>query len=415
MTRMRRKKIKPVISLILVTAVLLCSGIASAEKTILVTFTGDITLGGKDDERNSADCFDNVAKEKGYDYFFANFREMFTSDDLTVGNLEGPLTDSKAGKSSKLHAFRGKTDFAKILPLSGVDAVTLSNNHMGDYGKQGEQSTKQALEDNGVHWFQDYTYYLYEKDGIRIAFFGLQNSVLYTQRARFLKKIAEAREVDKANAVVILWHTGTEYKRFHDVDTEKKVTALINDGAADLIIISHAHVAQGMSIINNRSVFYSLGNFVFGGNRNIRTGKTPKDPLCISLYGMVVQAKLTFTDAGRYLGQQMTVYPVFTSSAKPDYRPEGELTRKLLFSNDYRPMRLTLKQAEAVYECIKQDTAIDIPEMTEKNGLAEIDFPYLPAFDGVLVPEDEDSAGPVGMPEAASAKPTREGKDNKGN
>ena len=409
---MRLKVIKQLVTMILAAAVLLGLGIAFAEKTVLITFTGDVTLGCKDDERKYADSFESVAKEKGYDYFFANFREMFEQDDLTVINLEGPLTESKANKSSKLHAFRGKPDYAKILPRSGVDAASLSNNHVGDYGKQGEKNTKQALDENGIHWFQDYEYYLFEKDGIRIALFALQNSVLYTQRPKFLKSIQEARENDRANAVVVCWHTGTEYKGTHDQDTEKKATGLINDAGVDLIIINHTHVAQGLSVINNRSVFYSLGNFVFGGNRNIRTGKVPKDPLAISLYGMVVQAKLTFSDEGRYLGQQMTVYPVFSSSSRPDYQPAGELKTKLLFSNNYQPMRLTLKQAEAVYECISRDTAFAIPAMTERDGFAEIVFPYLPAFDGVMIPDNEDQTSPIGIPEAANPRPTRDDKSN---
>ena len=412
---MHLKRFRALAAALLVLAILSASAGALSEKTIVLTFTGDVTLGGKDDERMKADCFDNVAAEKGYDYFFANFSEMFAGDDLTIANLEGPLTDNKADKSSKTHAFRGKTEFVTILTKGGIDAVTLSNNHVGDYGQQGEKSTRQALEDNGIHWFQDFQYYLYEKDGVKIAFFALQNAVLYKQRAKFLNRINKAREEDGADAVIVCWHTGTEYKRFHEPDTEKKVKGLIEDGGVDLVIINHPHTAQGMGIINNRSVFYSLGNFVFGGNRNIRTGKDLRDPLTISLYGMVVRATLTFSDEGKYLGQQMTVYPVFSSSAQPDYQPEGALKQKLLFSNDYQPMRLTIEQAAAVYQCIREDTAFEIPEMTEKDGLAEIVFPYLPGFNSVMIPENETSDGPSGIPEAANPKPTRDDKADSGN
>ena len=412
---MRMTCLRTIITLSLVLAVLFSAGIASAEKTITITFTGDVTLGGVDNEQGRPDSFDNAVKDKGYDYFFSNFREMFEQDDLTVINLEGPLTDSRANKSGKLHVFRGNTEYAKILTKSGIDAASLSNNHVGDYGKQGETNTKKALDDNGIKWFQDFNYYLYEKDGVRIAFFALQNSVLYTQRAKFLKKIAEARETDKADAVIVCWHTGTEYKRYHDEDTERKVTGLIRDAGVDLIIINHPHVAQGMGVYNNRSVFYSLGNFVFGGNRNIRTGKVPKDPLAISLYGLVVQAKLTFSNDNQYLGQQMTAYPLFTTSTRPDYQPEGELTQKLLFANDFHPMRLTMEQAKAVYEIMKQDTTtVELPPMTERDGKAEIVFPYLPSFDGVLIPESDDTVDRAGAPGAPSAKPTRQKKNSTG-
>jgi len=414
---MRLKWIRLLTAVLLLSACLLEAGFAAAEKTVLLTFTGDVTLGGKDNARGYEECFDNVAEKEGYEYFFANFKEMFEQDDLTIINLECVLTNTSANQASKKHPLRGKTDFAKILSLSGIELAGLSNNHISDYGNPGFRSTVKALEENGISWFKDFTYYICEKDGIKIAFIALQNSVINTKYAKLKKLLTDVRETDGANAVVICWHTGTEYKGTHDKNTEKTVKTLIEEGGADLVIINHTHTAQGVGIINNRSVFYSLGNFVFGGNRNIRGGKNSKDPLAISLYGMVVQVKLTFTDQNKYLGQQATVYPVFSSGYDPDYQVGDHFNgNNSIIPNDYRPIRLTTKQAEAVYECIKRDTAFEIPAMTEKNGLAEIVFPYLPAFDDVMVPDEEtdetDASGPAGLPEAASPSPKRDTKSN---
>ena len=66
-----------------------------------------------------------------------------------------------------------------------------------------------------------------------------------------------------------------------------------------------------------------------------------------------------------------------------------------------------------MYEIIRRDSGCEIPEMKEKDGLAEIDFPYLPAFDGIMLPEDSDGASAV-MPEASNPKPTRENKHKTG-
>ena len=398
-------------------AALLVTGAAAAEKTVLLTFAGDVTLGGLDKERNNADSFDGVAKQQGYDYFFANFREMFEKDDLTFVNLEQALTDKENNRSGKKQPLRGKTDFAKILSQSSIEMVSLANNHTGDYGKQGETSTQQALEDNGIRWAKYPKYEIYEKDGIRIAFFALRTIGVFNDpkdRAKLSKAISQARETDGANAVIVYWHEGTEYKTYHEAEEESRAKNLIELDGVDLVVMSHPHVAQGMSIFNNRCVFYSLGNFVFGGSRYIRSGPAPKDPYAISLYAMVVQAKLTFANDGKYLGQQLTVYPIFTSSTKPDYQlgdyfPPSD---RIMFPNNYQPMRLTVKQAEAVYECIRRDSTVEIPQMTEKDGLAEIVFPYLPAFDGVMIPEDSDAdGGAIGSPEAASPRVTRESKD----
>ena len=398
-------------ALLLAVCMLLSAGYAAAEKTILLTFTGDVTLGGKDEGRGLPASFESFAKAEGYDYFLADFREMFEQDDLTVINLEGVLTDSPYNEVKKTHAFRGATELVKVLTGSGIDAASLSNNHSGDYGAQGLKSTRSTLDTNGIAWFQDLNYYLFTKDGIRIAFVALQNSVLYTKQTQLMSAIRNAREADGAAAVVVCWHTGTEYKGYHNEDTEKRVKNLLSNGV-DLVIINHPHVAQGMGVYNNRSVFYSLGNFVFGGNPKIRGGKKSRDALAISLYGMVVQARLTFSNEGKYLGQQMTAWPVFSSSENPDYQP-GDKNYPV---NNYRPMRLTVEQAQPVYECIRRDSAGEIPAMTEEGGFAKIVFPYIPAFDGVMLPEaTETEGGTAGSPEVANPRPTRDDKSRSGN
>ena len=406
-----RKILTEALCVALLSVLVLLTGCAAAEKTVLLTFTGDCTIGGKDEGRGLAASFESYAKRNGYDYFFANFREMFENDDQTVINFEGVFSDTSWNEVKKKHAFRGPKELVAVLTGSGIDAASLSNNHIGDYGTRGEKTTKKTLEENGIAWFQDMRYYLYQKDGVTVAFFALQNAVLNTKKDKFYAAIKKARKEDGADAVVVCWHTGSEYSGKHKKDTEEKVHQLM-DAGVDLVIINHPHVAQGMGIYNNRSVFYSLGNFVFGGNPNIRAGKKSKDQLAISLYGMVVQAKLTFTNKGKYLGQQITVYPVYSSGADPDYRP-GDKEYPV---NNYQPILLTLDQAQPVYECIKRDSDCDIPEMKEKDGVAVIEFPYLAATDDILMPEDGDAEGGAGAaPNAANPKPTKDDKDHSGN
>ena len=69
---------------------------ALADKTITLTFTGDITLGGEDYLRTAEDSFFAVYECEGAGYFLKNFADFFAEDDLTVVNLEGVLTDNNA-------------------------------------------------------------------------------------------------------------------------------------------------------------------------------------------------------------------------------------------------------------------------------------------------------------------------------
>ena len=169
--------------------ILLISGCASAEKTIVLTFTGDVTLGGKDEGRNLDTSFESVAKAKGDDYFFTNFTEMFGQDDLTVINLEGVLTDSPANGANKKHAFRGNTGLVSILKDGFIDAASLANNHSGDYGQQGLASTKKALEEN-VDIHSDTEIVEVEEDRIMIA--DTDRGVIIRERIKDLKELLKA-------------------------------------------------------------------------------------------------------------------------------------------------------------------------------------------------------------------------------
>ena len=69
---------------------------------ITITFGGDCTLAGDVNKNNTR--FQSFVEEYGYDYFLANLKPIFEADDLTIVNLEGPLTtsDDKRGAVSSI-------------------------------------------------------------------------------------------------------------------------------------------------------------------------------------------------------------------------------------------------------------------------------------------------------------------------
>ena len=206
-----------------------------AEKEVLMTFAGDCTLGGEGFNRKKEDSFFAYVEKYGYDYFFANFRNLFENDDLTVVNLEGVLTDSEfLENKKKTFRFRGDTDYVKILTGSSVEAVTTANNHITDFGEQGDRNTRKTLDENGVGWFRADKYYTFERDGIRIVFFGLENSRYYSMRTKLAKQWKEMKESGEASAIVVYVHTGIEYVGEHEDYATKMATNLIDMGA-DLV------------------------------------------------------------------------------------------------------------------------------------------------------------------------------------
>lgn len=337
---------------------------ASAEKSVVLTFTGDCTIGSEEEKRGLPDSFDSVIAKNGMEYPFLHFKPLFEQDDCTVINLESVLSDSKRGESKgKTYRFRGKTDFVRILTGGSVEAAGLSNNHTGDYGAQGLQSTKDTLDGAGIAWFMGMDCYILEKDGIRIALFSMDEATFNGNNPKILNEMRRMKEEGEVNAIVFCFHSGREYTAQHYKTQETRGNTLPVYGA-DLVIMNHPHVVQGIKIVNNRTVCYSLGNFVFGGNSKIRTHPYGKRVLT-SQYSIVVRARLDFDDDGTYIGQQITLYPAFTSSD-----PE---------KNFFQPYPVHGEDAAAVLDAVQFDTEFQLPPVTEAEDYPYAELPYLPA------------------------------------
>ncbi len=351
---MRRSVLFPVLILLL-----LCTA-ASADRIVTITFTGDCTIGSTELTRNQPTSLDTKAKEMGYGYFFANFEKMFAEDDATIINFEGVLQDYPSNENkNKTYRFRGPNEFTQILTGASIEAAGLANNHVADYGRLGLQRTQETLAAAGIPTFRITVPYILEKDGIRVAFFALDTSTYPTNGPKVRKIISEMKNSGQADAVVLLYHGGNEYDPKHNANQSLVVRQCI-DAGVDLIIMHHPHVVQGIGLYNNRYVCYSLGNFVFGGNCEVREEPYRGGIVVSSLYCLVVRAELHFDDDGKYLGQQLYLYPGFISGDYPH--------------NDYQPRLVTGEDAEIVFEHVQFDTDFQLPGFDEELGC--IVLPY---------------------------------------
>ena len=339
---------------------------AEKEKTILLTFTGDCTIGSDSTTFGRPRSFVETALLKGYDWFFANFKEMFAGDDCTVINLESVLTDYTSNEQkNKVYRFRGPRDYVNILKTVSIEACNLANNHTYDFGAQGLQWTQATLDENGIAWFMLYNTWDFVKDGIRIRFFSVDSRNLSGMFDWLKAEIARTKQEKEADAVVAIFHGGMEYSGWRDAAQQRFAEVTIGNGA-DLVIMHHPHVVQGIDIINQRTVCYSLGNFVFGGNNEIRT-EPYREVMVTSLYSLVVQAELHFSEDGTYKGQQITLYPAYISGDPPH--------------NDYQPRLVNGADGQLVFTAVQWDTKFALPAYDDEAG--RIVMPYLPARAGV--------------------------------
>ena len=365
---------------------------ASAEKMITLTFTGDCTLGGVESSRSADNAFDAFAEQKGYGWFFANLRDVFTADDCTVINLEGVLSDSTAGMNSARNVlFRGPSAFAGILTEGSVELAGLGNDHITDYQQTGLNATKDALSSAGIACAYGSEPWILEKNGIRIAFFSIDTQLVNTRGKAIRDRITAMKRDGEVSAVVALIHNGRDYDPRHS-PTQEKIGQTFAAAGADLVIMNCGHAVQGVEIAENRSIFYCLGNFAYGGNREIRTNPYRGGRTVNSLYALAVQARLYFRNSGAYDGQQIVLLPLHSSGTDP--------------ANNYQPRRLTVAEAEAVRDAVQFDSDhVEIPAVeADEEGLARIVMPFLPPAEG----EGQAGAAEDGMPEPPPSRPDRE-------
>ena len=125
--------------------------------TITISAAGDVTFGGSPASSgylNYMREFEEIGSD--FTYYFRNVKHIFTNDDLTVINLEGTLTEETKHRGNTYN-FRADPIFAKALSSSGIEAVSLANNHSGDFLEKGYEDTKESLEAEGVAYFGNKT------------------------------------------------------------------------------------------------------------------------------------------------------------------------------------------------------------------------------------------------------------------
>ncbi len=311
--------------------------------TVTMTFMGDCTLGGEDKTRGWEWGFFKTVEKNGMDFPMRALSALTESDDLTVANLECVLTDRELEKVEKEFNFRGPTAHTGILTGAEVECVGLANNHTHDYGDEGYQDTKDALEKAGVAYFGTDCVAVWEnEEGLRIGFAGASFSVSGNQGKRFDREMQLLKDLG-CSAIVTVMHAGTEYEyepNGYQIQIAKRAAA---DGAC-LVVGHHPHVAQGYGFIGNVPVVYSLGNCVYGGRLH------PPDP-----DALILQADLYFEE-GELTGSTLRFYPISITS---DSR-----------YNNYSPVFLTGAEAERALKKLEESTGNGFGAFDEENGAA---------------------------------------------
>ena len=291
--------------------------------SLTLSVVGDCTLGT--DETFDYDTSLNAYYENyGADYFLQNVKDIFSTDDLTIANFEGTLTDSDE-REDKTFAFKAPASYASILTGGSVEAVNTANNHSHDYGEQSFDDTLAALDDAGiVHFGYDETAVM-DVRGIKVGLVGIYELYDHLEREQQLKDNIAKVKADGAQLIVAIFHWGNETETVPDSNQTTLGRIAIDEGA-DLVCGHHPHVLQGIETYKGRNIVYSLGNFCFGGN------SSPSD-----MDTMIYQQTFTIDADGVKKDNVTNIIPCSISSAAYDgynnYQPtpaEGDEATRIL-------------------------------------------------------------------------------------
>jgi len=340
-------------------------------RPISLVVGGDVTLGAHYEEWVDGLRAKGQAGPAVDGWGFSEVKPLFDGADLVLVNLECPFT-ARGAPIPKNFNFRARPSTVQVLVDAGVRAVSLANNHNMDYGPEGVADTIATLDAAGIAHFgagrtlaEARRPAIVDVAGLKIAFLGYlilgaahpEPAVIWatdttagvaghpsdwTVVERMVREdVAAARK--EADLVIPFFHWGREGSKGPEDYQRALAKAAVESGAA-AVLGSHPHVLHGMELQGQVPVFYSLGNFVFGGNWNPRD----KD-------SVLVKARF---DRSGYLGAEL--FPL-----KTDRYPDRPV----------QPYPLTGAEGQAVLQRLRNASATfgtPLPELAPPKPAAPV-------------------------------------------
>ncbi len=214
----------------------------------------------------------------GKEIFAPEVLQKLHEQDFVVVNLEGPVTNLPAQKSSGV-VLHSPQEAIPYLIERNIKVFNLANNHLFDHGAAGFEETVALIENHGGKWFgagKDLQQALQpielSANGISRGLLGIAHNegmIAGAQSAGVLcetsqEQISEAIKLyQKTGKQLILnYHGGEEYTRYPAPNRRKYLQSL-SANAQSWVVAHHSHTLQGKELVNGQHVFYSLGNFIF--------------------------------------------------------------------------------------------------------------------------------------------------------
>ena len=207
--------------------------------------------------------------------YFTEVSNYLSSFDYVVANLETPFSELKKTDGAKSAYICSDVENVQILKDLHINAVSLANNHMFDYGIEGYETTKKVLSNYGIEYFgTEGREVLIEKAGNKLAFSGFccysSNPLFCVRNGNYGVNAYNIDDVvnvlkrndNKGYINIVSVHAGLEHVNYPSLDHVRAARFL----AAKYSYVyygHHPHVIQGVEQYKGSIIAHSLGNFCF--------------------------------------------------------------------------------------------------------------------------------------------------------
>ena len=266
--------------------------IADPATTVQLAFAGDVHF-----EDQLADMADDETSTLG------PMSEVLGAADIAMVNLEsaitdrGDPTDKELEDAANRYWFRTGAGALGVLERSGVDAVSLANNHGADFGLTGVRDTIRAGEASslavlgiGRNDRAAYAPHRVDVRGTDVAIHAADASPLEsedavwtatpgsgpglasargTQMAALVASVQQSAATD--DLVVVYLHWGEEGNA-SSTASQESTAATLEAAGADVVVGTHAHTPLGAGMRGETYVSYGLGNFYWYHGREAESG-----------------------------------------------------------------------------------------------------------------------------------------------
>ena len=251
----------------------------SGKDTLTIAFTGDILL-----DRGVRWQIESHGIESIFD---ARADSVFRCSDMVVGNLECPATTLNTPMMKKF-VFRAEPEWLEALRAHGFTHLNLANNHTVDQGRRGLVDTWRNVERYGMTavgvgntmaeaaqpvLLAEHPRKVWLIASLQMAlehFPYLPEAPSVNQESidSMLVRIRALHEEDSTAVIIVSLHWGQEHT-LEPTPMQRSAARRLIDAGADVLICHHTHTLQTIEQYRGKSIYYSLGNFIFDQDRDI--------------------------------------------------------------------------------------------------------------------------------------------------